>query len=87
MRVDFKLHTLGETKVHEDKKQAQQEVGFSLVGQTVISRDVLTTPEATYIGETIKNKVLTELVNLLQLELYGKVMSNEPEPKQEETNA
>ena len=84
MKVDFKLHTLGQTEVHLNENKAQQEIGFSLVGQTIVSRDVLTTPKTKIrIQEETKNKVLTELVNLLQLELYGKVMSNEPEQEED----
>ena len=75
MKVDFKLHALGRIK-----NGIEQEIGFSLVGETFIPMDILSTPKTTHVvGDEVKNKILTELVNLLQLELYGKVMSNETE--------
>ena len=73
MKVDFKLHPFNVGAIA--KNNSSQELSFSLVGQTAISKDTLSKPQVNI--EEIKNKILTELVSLLQLELYGELMSNE----------
>jgi hypothetical protein len=79
MKVSLNFHTLEETKTEKVGDKILQEIGFSLVGRAFVPQDVLIIPDPNKaIGNEVKNQILTELVNLLQLELYGKVLSNEP---------
>ena len=80
MKIDFQFGKTLQTENFEET--GIYEIDFSIIGTTFLSSaDVITAAQPGGSMEHIKQKVLTEFVALLQLELYGKVLSNEGENK------
>lgn len=76
MKIDFRF---GKTKQSENFEETHNyEVDFSIVGTTFIPQeDIVKAVRPSGSMELVRQRVLAELMSLLQVELYGKVLSNE----------
>jgi len=62
---------------HSELPDGNYEVGFTIAGITKLDKTgIIQASQKSGGMEQIKNQVLTELVALLQLELYGKVIES-----------
>lgn len=84
MKIEFKLGKPFEA--NEAIYHQQYVLPFTIAGGTLIStvEFIDASQKSGGIEELTKHKILTELVALLQIELYGKIISNETTNKSTE---